>query len=91
VNFGGSLKAVAGGRAGNLRMGGEHVKKSRRRPAVGAHRAPVVVKADVQRQRKRTGLITWPGLCSGRAGCVIAAGLVRSNANAICYIEVMAR
>jgi hypothetical protein len=65
--------------------------EARRRPAVGAHRAPVVVKADVQRQRKRTGLITWPGLCSGRAGCVIAAGLVRSNANAICYIEVMAR
>jgi hypothetical protein len=56
------LTAVAGGRAGDLRMGGERVTPPppppRRRPTdgIGEYKAPVVVHADAQ--RKRTGLIS---------------------------------
>jgi hypothetical protein len=35
---------------------------------IGEHKAPVAAKADADAQRKRTGLMTWPGLCSGLAG-----------------------
>jgi hypothetical protein len=67
---GGSRSRRASRRAGrDLRIvGGERVKKQNAKAAHGSNgelKVPVVVKADAQ--RKRTGLMTWPGLaCSGR-------------------------
>jgi hypothetical protein len=85
------LKAVAGGRAGDLRMGGERVKKTRRRPTALVNTRPLCCKSFRVEEAYWTHNLTGHvfGSCwvcqrmRTHSGRVITVGLVRSVISAL--------